>query len=99
VSANRLQLSLAFGILVLSVLECVAAYPELPDPMASNFGGDGSPGGWSSKRSFMIIYAVSMAFWLGGLLAAPFLAANARQNFDEATRVCLRDTVGWLMLP
>ena len=98
-TANRLQAALAFGVLALSVLECVRAYPELPDPMASNFGGDGAPGGWSSKRSFVIVYAVSMAFWFGGVLAAPALAACARQPFeDDATRRWLRDTVGWFLL-
>jgi len=98
-SANRLQLAIGCGIVLLSVFECIQAYPHLPDPMASNFGGDGTPGGWSSKTSFMIIYAVSMAFWSGALLAAPFLAARARQNFDDATRLWLRDTVGWFSIP
>lgn len=97
-SANRLQLALGCGIALLSIFECVQGYPHLPDPMASNFGGDGIPGGWSSRRSFMIIYSASTAFWLGALLAAPFLAARARQNFDDATRRWLRDTVGWFLL-
>jgi len=96
--AHRLQLALGCGIVLLSVLECVHAYPRLPDPMASNFGGDGAPGGWSSKNSFMIIYAASTTFWLGALLAAPFLATRARQNFEEATRLWLRDTVGWFLI-
>ena len=88
-SANRVHVAIGLGILLLSVFESIQAYPHLPDPMASNFGGDGTPGGWSSKKSFMIIYAVSMAFWSGALLAAPFLAA---------TRLWLRDTVGWFLI-
>ena len=95
---NRAQLSIALGILVLSIFECIQAYPRLPDPMASNFGGDGTPGGWSSKRSFMIIYGISMAFWFGCVLAAPLHASKARQKFDDATRLWLRDTVGWFLL-
>lgn len=97
-SANRLQVSLACGILLLSVVECFQVYPHLPDPMASNFGGDGMPGGWSSKKSFVVVYAVSMAFWFGALLAAPLLAARARQSFDERTRLWLRDSIGWFLV-
>ena len=97
-TANRLQVSIASGILLLSAVACFQAYPELPDLMASNFGGDGTPGGWSSKKSFMIIYGVSMAFWFGALLATPLLAANPRQSFDEPTRLWLRDTIGWFLV-
>ncbi len=97
-SANRGHVAIGFGILLLSVFECIRVYLELPDPMASNFGGDGTPGGWSSKKSFIIFYDVSMAFWLGALLAAPFLAPRARQNFDDATLLWLRDTVGWFLI-
>jgi len=97
-SANRLQLAIGCGVVLLSVFECIQAYPHLPNPMASNFGGDGTPGGWSPKKSFMIVYTASMTFWLGALLAAPFLAARARQNFDDAIRLWLRDTVGWFLL-
>ena len=97
-SPNRLHLSIAAGIVAVSVLECVRAYSELPDPMASNFGGDGAPGGWSSKKSFIVVYALSMAFWFGGIVATPFLASRARQNFDDVTRLWLRDTIGWFLL-
>ena len=97
-NVRRLQVTIAVGILALSVFECFQAYPHLPDPMASNFGGDGTPGGWSSKKGFVVIYAISMAFWFGGLLAAPLLGTHARQNFDDATRQWLGDTVGWFLL-
>ena len=97
-NVRRLQLTVALGILALSIFECFQAYPHLPDPMASTFGGDGMPGGWSSKKGFVIIYAVSMAFWFGALLAAPLIAAHARQNFDPATRQWLGDTIAWFLL-
>ena len=97
-SANRLQLSLALIVVLLAAVECVYVYPRLPDPMASNFGGDGTPGGWSSKRSFVIIHSVSMAFWLGMAIATPFLASRSRQDFDDSTRRWLRDTIGWFLL-
>lgn len=97
-TVNRLHLAIAAGLLALTALECVHVYPELPDPMASNFGGDGAPGGWSSKRSFMIIYAISMGFWVAMLSLAPLLAARARQDFSRETRLWLRDTVGWFAI-
>ena len=96
--ANRLQLALGCAVVLLSVSECIQAYPRLPDPMASNFGFDGMPGGWSAKKHFMIIYVASTTFLLGALLAAPFLAARARESFDDATRRWLRDTAGWFLL-
>ena len=44
-SANRVHVAMGLGILMLSVVECIQVYPELPDPMASNFGGDWTAGG------------------------------------------------------
>ena len=46
----------------------------------------------------MIIYAVSMLFWLGALVTASLLAARARQNFTPQERVWLGDTVGWFLI-
>lgn len=97
-TVRRLQLIAAVGALVLSVGEGIHAYPHLPDPMASNFGGDGAPGGGSSKQSFMMLHGATMAFWLGALLGAPLLVANAGQRFDESTRRWLRDSVGWFLV-
>ena len=65
---NYSQLGVAFGVVFVSALECIDVYSRLPDPMATNFGGDGAAGGWSSKPMFMTIAAVSMAFWFGMLL-------------------------------
>lgn len=84
--------------MLLSLFECILAYPHLSDPMASTFGGGGTPVAWSSKRSFVILFAASTTFWLGALVAAPLLAAHARQNFDDATRLWLRDTAGWFLI-
>ena len=44
-SANRVHVAMGLDILMLSVVECIQVYPELPDPMASNFGGDGTAAG------------------------------------------------------
>ncbi len=40
---NYTQLGAAFGIVLMSAAECLDVYPRLPDPMATNFGGDGRP--------------------------------------------------------
>ena len=45
--------SIAFLLLVALVSAQVAHYyPLLPDPMASHFGLDGAPNGWSSRVTF-----------------------------------------------
>lgn len=87
---NYRQMGVAFGIVLMSALECIDVYPRLPDPMATNFGGDGAAGGWSSKAMFMAIAAVSMAFWFGMFLAMPRLAARSVRAVDLATGLCPR---------
>jgi uncharacterized membrane protein len=97
-TAKRIQWSVAVVIVALSTLECVLAYPELPDPMATNFGGDGVAGGWSSKRGFVTVYAISIGFWVVALLAVPLFASSTRRNFDVATRRWLHGATGWFLL-
>ena len=96
--ANRKQLTIAFGILLLSAVECYQVYARLPDPMASNFGGDGAPGGWSSKTSFMTIHGVALAFWMSALLAVPLLARRSSQKLGAEHGLWLRDTSGWFLI-
>lgn len=72
--------------------------PGLPDPMSTNFGGDGAAGGWSSKAMFVTSAAVSMAFWFGLLLAMPRLAARSERVFEVETGICLRDSSGWFLV-
>ena len=95
---NYRQMGVAFGIVLMSALECIDVYPRLPDPMATNFGGDGAAGGWSSKAMFMAIAAVSMAFWFGMLLAMPRLAARSVRAVDLATGLSVRDSTGWFLV-
>lgn len=47
----------------------IHCYPLLPDTVASHFGGSGQPDGWSSKQSFITVYAVTVAV-LGGIFLA-----------------------------
>ena len=97
-SANRAQLAIAAAILVVALAESFQVYPRLPDPMVSTFGADGAPVGWSAKRSFMILYALSTLLWLGLLLLAPFLASRSRESFTLEQRGFLRDTFGWFLI-
>ena len=42
-----------FAALLLAVVtQALVYYPQLPERMASHFGGAGQPNGWSSKASF-----------------------------------------------
>ncbi len=97
---NYGQLGVAFGIVLISALECIDVYPRLPDPMATNFGGDGAAGGWSSKALFVTRAAVSMAFWFGMLLAMPRLAARipSAGAVDVVSGLWLRDSTGWFLV-
>ena len=97
---NYTQLGVAFAVVLVSALECVDVYPRLPDPMATNFGGEGAAGGWSSKAMFVTIAGVSMAFWFGMLLALPRLTARTQsaRAVDVATGVWFRDSTGWFLV-
>ena len=97
---NYTQLGAAFGIVLMSAAECLDVYPRLPDPMATNFGGDGTAGGWSSKAVFVTSAALSMAFWFGMLLALPRLAARIQsaRSLDVGSGLWVRDSTGWFLV-
>ena len=95
---NFTQLGAAFGIVLMGAAECLEVYPRLPDPMATNFGADGAPGGWSSKATFIAIGAVSMALWVGALLAMPRLAARSARTVGAEGALWLRDSSGWFLV-
>jgi uncharacterized membrane protein len=45
------------GLIVLAVVvQSIHYYPLLPPVMASHFGGNGEPNGWSSRESFFLLY-------------------------------------------
>ena len=45
-------------LVILALAETVYYTPRLPETVASHFGGDGRPDGWSSKAGFL------WAFWI-----------------------------------
>ena len=58
-------------LLALAVLQIVVYYPMLPDVVASHFDGSGRADGWSSKGTFFVIDAATIA-----LIAVIFLALS-----------------------
>jgi serine/threonine-protein kinase len=56
------------GLLVVSIIQTILYFPQLPDVMASHFDGAGRPNGWMSKTAFFAIHLGMMA-----LMALSFL--------------------------
>lgn len=52
----RAARSLVAALITAAFLQCVYLWPRLPNYMASNFDGSGTPNGWSSKASFVGVY-------------------------------------------
>lgn len=72
--------SIAFLLLVALVSAQVAHYyPLLPDPMASHFGLDGAPNGWSSRVTFFAIYLACLLLTAGAL----FILASVLKRMPE----------------
>ena len=58
---KNLASALFLLLLVASAAHMAIYYPQLPDTLASHFGLSGDPDGWTSKQSFVTIYAVVVA--------------------------------------
>jgi uncharacterized membrane protein len=81
--------SAAFLLLVAVVIAQIAHYyAKLPDPMASHFGFDGSPNGWSSRTAFFAIYLGALLLTAGALFA---LAGLLTRMPDRAINLPNRD--------
>lgn len=66
--------AVAVLLLVGAVIAQVAHYyAKLPDPMASHFGFDGFPDGWSSRATFFTIYLGALLPTAGALFALAVL--------------------------
>jgi uncharacterized membrane protein len=57
--------ALVWILLAAAVAQCAYYYPRLPDPVASHFGWDGRPDGWTSRAVFFIAYLGVLALSLG----------------------------------
>ena len=72
----------------ISVIEWLSVYSELPDYVASSFGGEGVPQGWTARRGFLMGYLVATAFQLVMLFVIPWAL---RRSDPSRTRVPNRD--------
>src|SRR5262245_61072127 len=55
------------------VLQIASYYPRVPEVMASHFGADGRPNGWSTRTTFFGLYAGGAAIAALISLGAPWL--------------------------
>ncbi|MGH9650036.1 MAG: DUF1648 domain-containing protein [Terriglobales bacterium] len=66
---NRAPYILCAGLLVVLAGQAVYYYPQLPERMASHFGSDGQPNGWSSREGFFgiigFVVLIESAAFLG----------------------------------
>lgn len=54
---NRVPYVLCAGLMVLLAVQAFYYYPQLPDRVASHFGADGRPNGWTLREAFFSIIA------------------------------------------
>ena len=51
----RIGRTIAFILVGVYITQIIFYYPQLPEYMATNFGGSGNPQAWTSKNLFLII--------------------------------------------
>ena len=80
-----MQFALLIGIAV--VMQCLHYYPQLPAYVASNFGGEGKPGAWSSKDGLFMIYLGMLAMCAGVFFLMPrFMPRFSTKRFNMPNR-------------
>jgi uncharacterized membrane protein len=91
VSGTRLPWSI-FGVIALGALaQSIAAFPQLPDRVASHFGPSGLPNGWMSKPAFFAVYAAMVAL----AAVVGFIAPRSIQK-KSPERINLPNKEYWL---
>jgi uncharacterized membrane protein len=86
VNESRLAFFIYFLILALGILNCLHAYPQLPQLLASHFSANGTPNGWLPKNTFFLLTAIMMAISaLPGFLAPRSIASqpDSRLNLPK----------------
>jgi uncharacterized membrane protein len=68
--AGRVVLTI---LLAAAVVQILSYYPQLPSTVASHFGSEGRPNGWSSKEGFFGIYLGVLALVLASFVGLPVL--------------------------
>ena len=61
------------ALLAAAVLQILYYYPQLPSTVASHFGSEGRPSGWSTKEGFFGIYLGVLALLLASFVGLPVL--------------------------
>lgn len=72
---NRFWIYLLF--IFFSLIQITLYYPRLPERVASHFGGDGTPNGYSTKGSFCFVYLILIILLpLVFIFGIPFLISK-----------------------
>jgi hypothetical protein len=86
-TATRLTAALALAMAVRAVI----AWPDLPEPMASHFDGNGYPNGFQSRATFM-----SFIFGIQALLAVSFMLPPRLMRFIPPRLLSLPYRAYWM---
>jgi len=79
------------ALLIVAVLPTIIYYPQLPDEVASHFGSNGQPNGWSSKTAFFIIELATVT-----LMALVFLFLPKSLSRFSDSAISLPNKDYWL---
>lgn len=72
-------------LIIVSAFQAVYYFPKMPGALASHFGGQGVPNGWSSKLVFFSIYCGTLAMLSAIFFSIPLSFKRVRY--------------GWISLP
>ncbi len=64
------------ALILLSVLQVIYYYPQMPETMASHYNFQGEADDWTSKSTFFILYFVAMAIVIFIFLASRGILAK-----------------------
>jgi len=60
-------------LLIGAVAQILYYYSQLPDTVATHFGGSGRPNGWQSKQGFVAVYLGTTALMAAIFLSLPYI--------------------------
>lgn len=78
------------SVCALSVIQALYDYPQLPARIASHFGPNGQPDGWSGKEEFLIVYFVVV-----GVVIVLFAGLPALMSILPASLINLPNKDYW----
>jgi len=70
---DRAPVTALLVLAALAAIQAVHYYPQLPDTLATHFGPNGEPNGWSEKGPFVLTYSIIEALVVGFGLALAFM--------------------------